>query len=456
MSLLMEALKKAERAKQAVEEQEGQPAAAAGGGIQLSPDDPAPAAATDTGTASPGNTASKVVTPARDPRQRRLDYPRLELESIDDKEFELDPVKPRAPRVAPADAAAEERNRAAARAVFDAKQPVVVGQKSRTGLIIGAIAAIAAIGAGGYLWMQTQTTSTNLINPQQAAGTVTRPPVAPVAPPAATVPSAPAPIAASQLPPEPGSVPTTAPSGDAGKPAGAPAKTEPVPPAIAARGTGKTTAPKDASTAAPAAGRALSAVRISAPIVSTDPVLEQAYAAYLNNDLAGARARYQSVLARDPDNRDVLLGLAGIATRERRLDDAESLYLRILQLEPTDAYAQTGLIAIRSQADPLASESRLKTLIASQPDAAYLHSALGNLYARLARWNEAQQEYFRAFSLDAASADDCYNLAVSLDQMRETQLARSHYERALALSASRPASFDPSQLRARISELKQK
>jgi len=448
MSLLMEALKKAERAKRAVEEQEGQPAVAGGGEIPLSPDDPAAAAAvTDASTGSPTDNASEAAAPARGPRLRRLDYPRLELESIDDKEFELDPVKPRAPRVMPApDAAAEERSRTAARTVFDAKQTAAVGQQSRTGLIIGAIAVIAAIGTGGFLWMQTQTTSTNLVNPQQAAGMVTPPPA----------PSAPAPIAASPLPMQPGGVPAAAPTGDAGKPAESPAKAEPVPPAIAARGAGKTTAPKAASTVAAAAESAGSAVRISAPTVSTDPVLEQAYAAYLSNDLAGARTGYQSVLARDPDNRDVLLGLAGIATRERRLDDAESLYLRILQLDPTDAYAQSGLIAIRSQADPLASESRLKTLIASQPDAAYLHSALGNLYARLARWNEAQQEYFRAFSLDAANADYCYNLAVSLDQMRETQLARSHYERALTLSASRPASFDPSQLRARVSELKQK
>jgi Flp pilus assembly protein TadD len=449
MSLLMEALKKAERAKQAVEEQEAQPATAGGGEVQASPDDPAVSMAADGGIESAESTASGAAAPARDPRQKRPDFPRLELESIDDKEFELDPVKPRAPRIAAApDAATEERSRAAARTVFDAKHSVAAGRNSRAGLVIGAIAVLAAIGGGGYLWMQTQATSTNFASPQQTAGTVMRPPAA------AQAPAAPAPIAASPLPAQPGGA--TAASGDAGTTAGSRGGAEPAPPAIAARGTGRTTAPKAASIAAAAAERAGSAVRISAPATSTDPALEQAYAAYLDNDLAGARTRYQSVLARDPDNHDVLLGLAAIATRERRLDEAESLYLRILQLDPTDAYAQTGLITIRSQADPLASESRLKTLIANQPDAAYLHSALGNLHAKQARWSEAQQEYFRAFSLDAASADYCYNLAVSLDQMRQTQLARSHYERALALSASRPASFDPSQLRARISELKQK
>jgi tetratricopeptide (TPR) repeat protein len=441
MSLLMEALKKAERAKQAVEEQEGQQSPATDSGeLQLSPDDPA-ALAPDAPEA-PAETAAETRSPARDPRQRRLDYPRLELESIDDKEFELDPVKPRAPRVPPApDAAAEERSRAAARTVFDAKQPAAGTQKNRAGILIGAMAVIAAIGAGGYFWMQTQGASTNFVNPQQAA--VARPPaVVPAVPPMAIAPAAPA--AAS--PALPGNA--TAGGADAAKPA-AVAKAEPRPPASIA------SAPKAASIAS-AAERAGSAVRISAPAAATDPVLELAYAAYLGNDLARARARYQEVLARDPDNRDVLLGLAGIAARERRFDDAESLYLRVLHFDPADAYAQTGLIAIRSQADPIASESRLKTLIASQPDAAYLHSALGSLYAKQARWSEAQQEYFRAFSLDATSADDCYNLAVSLDQMRQAQLARSHYERALTLSASRPASFDPSQLRARISELKQK
>jgi tetratricopeptide (TPR) repeat protein len=194
-------------------------------------------------------------------------------------------------------------------------------------------------------------------------------------------------------------------------------------------------------------------VSVSPASVRTNPVLNNAYDAYLANDLNAARNGYVAVLERDPSNRDALLGLAGIAAREQHYADAETLYLRVLDHDPLDAYAQTGLIAIRSPANPVAAETRLKTLIAAKPDAAFLHYALGNLYAGQKRWNDAEQEHFRAFALDNESADYCYNLAVALDHMRQPREALAHYRRALTLAAARPASFDADRLRARIGEL---
>jgi tetratricopeptide (TPR) repeat protein len=464
MSLLMEALKKAERAKQAAQERgeqsaaEGEPIAATGensaGGeeLQLAPDDPAAAAAAE---AAPADTAGPNPL-LRDPRAGRVDFPRLELESIDDREFDLDPVKPRAAR-----ADADETGRAAARAVFDAKQ-TDTARGSRVPLMLGVLAALVLLGGAGYWYVQKQFGGSTMLTPQLvASGQVApRPALTPPPAPAVAVAAVAGPATASLNAPLSGVTPaaTGAPSPLPRVEAVEPRKSDET--GIAAprprvRIAGSARPPRRVASAsrATAARDDPGAVKVRPSSTAVNPTLEGAYRAYLAGDMPAARSGYNTVLARDAENRDALLGLAGIAARENRYDEAESLYLRILHLDPADAYAQTGLVAIRGQADPVASESRLKTLIASQPNAAFLHYALGNLYARQTRWNEAQQEHFRAFTLDSENPDYCYNLAVSLDQIRQPQLALTHYQRALTLAALRPASFDAARLRARISEL---
>jgi tetratricopeptide (TPR) repeat protein len=112
-----------------------------------------------------------------------------------------------------------------------------------------------------------------------------------------------------------------------------------------------------------------------------------------------------------------------------------------------------GLIALRGQTNPLQSESRLKSLIAANPESAHLHFALGNQYAALVRWPEAQAAYFKAYTLDPDNPDFAFNLAVSLDQMRQSKLALEYYRRAIALSSTRSTGFDRNQVSARIADL---
>lgn len=184
-----------------------------------------------------------------------------------------------------------------------------------------------------------------------------------------------------------------------------------------------------------------------------DPQLERAYAAFQQGDLATAREAYQRVLQREPSNRDALLGLAAADVRTRNYELAESRYLRLLEADPRDTHAMAGLIALRGQTDPVQTESRLKGLLAAQPDAPFLHFSLGNQYAAQSRWAEAQSAYFKAFSLDPENPDFVFNLAVSLDQLHQARIALDYYRRALALSSSRAAAFDKAQASARIAEL---
>jgi tetratricopeptide (TPR) repeat protein len=97
----------------------------------------------------------------------------------------------------------------------------------------------------------------------------------------------------------------------------------------------------------------------------------------------------------------------------------------VLESDPGDVTAQAALINLRGGGDAGQSESRLKTLLAGQPDSPALHFALGNLYARQGRWSEAQQAYFQAYALEPDNADYLFNVAVSLDHLRQNKLARS-------------------------------
>jgi tetratricopeptide (TPR) repeat protein len=184
-----------------------------------------------------------------------------------------------------------------------------------------------------------------------------------------------------------------------------------------------------------------------------DPVLDGAFQAFNAGDLGTARSNYQQVLRSNPANRDALLGLAAVETRAKRLDSAEAYYARLLELDPRDMHAQAGLIGLKGQVDPLASESRLKNMISSQPEASFLYFALGNQLAAQKRWDEAQQAYFKAYVGDPDNPDFAYNLAVSLDQIRQTKPALEYYRRALALAGTRSIAFDKGQVGKRIAQL---
>ncbi|WP_374360382.1 tetratricopeptide repeat protein [Pseudoduganella danionis] len=177
-----------------------------------------------------------------------------------------------------------------------------------------------------------------------------------------------------------------------------------------------------------------------------------AYQALNTGELANARQQYEAVLQQDGNNRDALLALASIASREQQPAQAASYYLRLLELDPRDGAAIAGMVGLR-QGDPAQNEVRLKGILAGNPEAAPVHFALGNLYAQQNRWQEAQQAYFRAYSAAPTNPDYAYNLAIGLDRLNQGKLAQTYYQRALALAQNTAAAFDRAALAKRLQEL---
>ncbi|MDR1936553.1 MAG: tetratricopeptide repeat protein, partial [Candidatus Accumulibacter sp.] len=296
-------------------------------------------------------------------------------------------------------------------------------------LIAGA-GLLAIVGVGGYYGWQLRA-----IQPPLSA--------APVAAPAAMA-ASPASTPAAHPAPAP-SAPQVEEESDIARPA--PEATPPLPPTvkpIAASAAAPppperppaSTAPADAAPRREAVAQTPRLTRAPAP---PDLSLERAYEALRTGRDDDARRAYEQALRADGKSTDALLGLATLAARQGQADEAHGYYLRALETDPSDATARAGAlatgIATGSQADAGDAENLLEQALARQPDAPPLLFALGNLYARQQRWNEAQQAYFLAYAGEPGDPDIIFNLAVSLDHLRQERLAAQYYRLALDAGA---------------------
>jgi len=491
MSLLLEALKKAELAKQGKQTTEGD---ARADEIEFESAAPTP----DSASQQP---SQGVITRGQLPdisQPLEILSEDLPSERREPEAMQLEPTTPTAPRSEPQraepplratrepelepqaesrSAAATEptadsfgaEDREAARQLFEAKE-VAYNPKRNFYITIGVLLTAGA-GYAGYVWWQLQPRSSyNLAAVQNAPKGPPPAPIKPISTPPQEPTAEPA-VAASPPPAPPPAEPAraatvaAAPAATAARPAptteATPAPSDPV---FARTGTkGLPTAVGDQSSdRAPARSpapereqerREVSPIAIAPQARVIDPSVVRGFDAYQRNDLADARESYQQALQRDPFNRDALLGIAAIDVRERHFDRAQAGYIKLLELDPRDVNAAAGLMALRGQVNPGLTESQLKTMLATNPDAAVLYFTLGNQYAQQSRWTEAQAAYFKAYTGEPENADFAVNLAISLDHLRKNAMALRYYRRAIELAANHTVSFNPNQVRTRIQEL---
>ena len=181
-----------------------------------------------------------------------------------------------------------------------------------------------------------------------------------------------------------------------------------------------------------------------------NPLSVRGYEAMMARDLAGAQKDYTTLLSKDPQNKEALLGLAAVALKRGRISLAERYYNRVLEIDPGDPVATASLVDIMN---PDGAESRLKSLLRSSPDSGELYFSLGNRYANQSLWADAQQAYFNAFESEPGNPDFAFNLAVSLDHLSRIEPALEYYRMALKLSGKGFPGFDPAVAADRIREL---
>lgn len=324
---------------------------------------------------------------------------------------------------------ANASSRAAGETLFAAGKKKSAPMRWKLGLVPTTllIALVFGSGYGYYVWLQLQPPS----QPRMAQRT------APPPPPSAAPMTAAAPALVPFIPPQEESAPLppqqaliTARNEDFDAPRNKP----------------KAVIPPRSKPATPGI-----AIRSKVETDTVTPALLDAYQAYQRGDYITATQGYREVLSKDAHNRDALLGLAAIAQQQGQDEAAQGYYRQMLLLDPRDPAAQTALMAYSP--DEGNTESRLKLLLAEQPRSGALHFALGNYYAGLSGWGDAQQYYFNAHTLEPANAQFTFNLAVSLDHLGQRKLAAQYYQQALQLDVSGHSGFDHGQAQQRLNEL---
>ena len=535
MSLLMDALKKAEKAKQGAGGEASAPPPATPLTHTGDPATEWPILSADLSPAeieselgfAPAKAKNTSAAPAPLPAQQKP-APAISLEPLHfgaapaatpaiaaatpEAKPAAQPLPAQGAATAVPSASLQAAERLAATSVFSAKRPAAGVASRAPFLAIVGILLLAGAGGTYYFWSQLQgPTAAPVARPAGAAiGVINAPATAPlahVAPPSmnqapgATAqtpgPSQPAPVQAginvpsapvapmvSMAPVAPlattasGGTPTAASTIARTEPKATPATVVPAAPTAAtARGSASsaTQPPVVAGTHNRAAAEGLRAATMASarggvPVESPsnlrisrdrapsgiDPAVAAGYASLAEGNVEAARDHYARALAGDASNRDALLGMATIALRSGNTNAAQGMYQRVLEIYPRDPYASAQLSALRSGSDAAGAESRVKSLLANESDrvgAAPLHFALGNQMAAQNRWPEAQQAYFNAFAAEPDNPDYCFNLAVSLDQIRQPKLAFEHYARALELAQKRRPGFDMARAKARLDQL---
>jgi len=446
MSLLLEALKKAEKAKEEAQKRAREGESEGTGELRLEENSP------DAGD------DKRVVTrdelpPITAPLEIQTDDLGASRNSAGAGAPELSlqgsPTPAAAPRPSAQSTAAQ---RAAARRPFEAK--VREPNPRMPFYITMGVLGTACVATVVYFWIQLSSPpSIYNANPNPPANEAQ---VAVVTPPAAAPGSAAAP--SSAIPGLPAVEQTPAQT----RPAAAPVAQQPREAVAPPRPTREARRPvsqprvvrEPVARPAPERASVRAAMAREQPRPRVHPLVASGYAAYQAGDMERARRDYEGALREDPGNRDALLGLAAVETRAQRFGPAEALYRRLLETDPRDPHAQAGLLGLRAaETDPVGAESRLKGLIANDSAESVLYFSLGNQFAQQGRWPEAERAYAKAAGMDPDNADFAYNYAVSLEHVRQPLAALQQYRRALVLGLQRTASFDPAVAQLRVEVL---
>lgn len=469
MSILMEALKKAEQAKRKVTEEPIAASVPAALELELTPTEvPAPKPEPVHPPASPGAAAPALTAAAFTMMTGRLaeaslpaanphtDAPGVSLQP------EAAPVpKPAAPSqpqitLAPPKLVPSNDNSTPVRAAPAHGMP----QRRRISVVWigGGIALVFILIGGGYWYYNSMaqylTQQATLSAPQLASAEI--PGGTPIMPTAIPIVTTPAPTETAKTPPSPTKTKTVSkppvaentrvsPSAPPGN-----KTTPPTPVSVNAMLSSTSPSTVDAAVTEPVPPPA--PVNISRDAEQNDVfvTLQNAYRAYQSGDDNHAQNLYIHVLERDKHNRDALLGIAAIAVRQKDFSHAQEIYSELLTLDPKDSIAQAGFVGVSGSFDPLQQEARIKALLEQEPGAPHLLFTYATFLMQQQRWLEAARALQSALQGQRDNADYAFNLAVSFDHLGQADAAARYYRAALELSAKQSTRFRADDVRKRL------
>ncbi|MGI8436923.1 MAG: tetratricopeptide repeat protein [Chthoniobacterales bacterium] len=217
--------------------------------------------------------------------------------------------------------------------------------------------------------------------------------------------------------------------------------TDPTPPSTDEAANNSEGGPADGNTVGPAVEAGFK------PGVPGDllPLARDAKNSFDRGKFQEAERQYEEILAKSPNNLYSLSNLGVVFFRNGKLKAAEQTLKKAIELAPRDEFTHTtlGIVYYRqSKFDDALSE--LTKSLAINPKSATAHNYLG-ITASQKGWQEAaEKEMLEAIANNPEYADAHFNLAVvySTSQPPAKELARRHYQKALALGAQPDPTLD--------------
>ena len=175
------------------------------------------------------------------------------------------------------------------------------------------------------------------------------------------------------------------------------------------------------------------------------PLAREAKASFEEGKFKQAEKQYQQILTKSPNNVYSLSNLGVVFFRNGKLKAAELTLKKAIAIAPKDEFTHTTLGIVyyqQSKFDDALSE--LTKSLALNPKSATAHNYLG-ITASQKGWQEAaEKEMLAALTENPNYADAHFNLAVvySTSDPPAKELARRHYQKALALGAEPDPTLD--------------
>jgi tetratricopeptide (TPR) repeat protein len=129
-------------------------------------------------------------------------------------------------------------------------------------------------------------------------------------------------------------------------------------------------------------------------------IIHGASQAQLGN-IEGARQDFMAAREANPRNPDVYVNLAGIASAQKKLDEAVGFYESALEIAPADFSALDGLIKLHASRNELPkAHAKLDQVLSSFPNDASLHYLKAQIYAIERNPQGTENELRKALELD--------------------------------------------------------
>jgi tetratricopeptide (TPR) repeat protein len=160
------------------------------------------------------------------------------------------------------------------------------------------------------------------------------------------------------------------------------------------------------------------------------------------NDLWNDPAAFHADnLRRAPRSERVHLDLANVYRKQGRLEEAQRLYEKALQINPDYELIHINLSMVYSaQKEPQKAVDILLEGLRRTPNHFKLYNNLGVLYNFLGNFEEAAAYLSKGTMLEPDNAMVHFNLALALDRLGRVDEAITHYRRSIALNRSDPES----------------